>query len=80
MGYGIARVLVEFVREPDAQVGFILAPFTKGQPPSRPLVLPVFKEHVSSRRGRFALRHLAYPSIKDFFGYELEEMRVTVCH
>ncbi len=30
-GYGFFRFLVEFVREPDAHLGFILGPFTMGQ-------------------------------------------------
>jgi phosphatidylglycerol---prolipoprotein diacylglyceryl transferase len=30
-GYGIFRFAVEFVREPDAQLGFVLGPFTMGQ-------------------------------------------------
>jgi phosphatidylglycerol:prolipoprotein diacylglycerol transferase len=29
--YGVFRFLVEFVREPDAHLGFVLAPFTMGQ-------------------------------------------------
>ncbi len=29
--YGVFRFLVEFVREPDAQIGFDLGPFTRGQ-------------------------------------------------
>jgi phosphatidylglycerol:prolipoprotein diacylglycerol transferase len=29
--YGVFRFLVEFVRQPDAQLGFILGPFTMGQ-------------------------------------------------
>jgi len=29
--YGILRFLVEFVREPDAQLGFIIGPFSMGQ-------------------------------------------------
>ncbi len=29
--YGLFRFLVEFVREPDAQIGFDLGPFTRGQ-------------------------------------------------
>jgi len=29
--YGILRFLVEFIREPDKQLGFILGPFTMGQ-------------------------------------------------
>lgn len=31
MGYGIARFFIEFTREPDPQLGFILGPFTMGQ-------------------------------------------------
>jgi phosphatidylglycerol:prolipoprotein diacylglycerol transferase len=31
MGYGIARFLIEFTREPDPQMGFILGPLTMGQ-------------------------------------------------
>ncbi len=30
-GYGFARFCIEFVREPDAQVGFVAGPFTMGQ-------------------------------------------------
>jgi phosphatidylglycerol:prolipoprotein diacylglycerol transferase len=29
--YGVLRFFVEFFREPDAQLGFILGPFTMGQ-------------------------------------------------
>ena len=29
--YGMARFLVEFVREPDPQLGFVAGPFTMGQ-------------------------------------------------
>jgi phosphatidylglycerol:prolipoprotein diacylglycerol transferase len=29
--YGVFRFFVEFFREPDVQVGFILGPFTMGQ-------------------------------------------------
>ncbi len=31
IGYGIVRFFIEFVREPDSQLGFILGPFTMGQ-------------------------------------------------
>lgn len=31
IGYGLVRILIEFVREPDSQLGFILGPFTMGQ-------------------------------------------------
>jgi len=36
--YGIFRIAVEFVREPDAQLGFILGPFTMGQVLSLPVL------------------------------------------
>lgn len=39
MGYGVVRFLVEFVRAPDAQIGFDLGPFTRGQLLSFPMVL-----------------------------------------
>src|SRR5262249_39701701 len=29
--YGVLRFLIEFVREPDSQLGFILGPFSMGQ-------------------------------------------------
>ncbi len=38
-GYGLARFIVEFVREPDSQLGFILASLTMDQALSVPLVL-----------------------------------------
>lgn len=31
IGYGLARFFIEFVREPDPQLGFIAGPFTMGQ-------------------------------------------------
>ena len=39
MGYGLVRVLVEFVRAPDVQIGFDLGPFTRGQLLSFPMLL-----------------------------------------
>ncbi len=39
MGYGLFRFLVEFVRQPDAQLGFVLGPFTMGQLLSVPMIL-----------------------------------------
>lgn len=38
-GYGIARFGVEFFREPDAQLGFILGPFSMGQLLCVPMIL-----------------------------------------
>ncbi len=38
-GYGVARFLVEFFREPDAQLGFVLGPFSMGQILSLAMIL-----------------------------------------
>jgi len=40
--YGLFRFLVEFVREPDAQIGFDLGPFTRGQLLTLPLLVVGF--------------------------------------
>jgi phosphatidylglycerol:prolipoprotein diacylglycerol transferase len=37
--YGVFRILVEFFREPDIQLGFIAGPFTMGQLLTAPMVL-----------------------------------------
>jgi phosphatidylglycerol:prolipoprotein diacylglycerol transferase len=37
--YGLFRFLVEFVREPDAQIGFDLGPFTRGQELTFPMLV-----------------------------------------
>ena len=37
--YGVFRFLVEFVRVPDAQLGYLFGPITMGQLLSLPLVL-----------------------------------------
>ena len=37
--YGLFRFLVEFVREPDAQIGYDLGPFTRGQLLSFPMLV-----------------------------------------
>lgn len=39
LGYGVFRFLVEFVREPDAHLGFVLGPMTMGQVLSVPMVI-----------------------------------------
>jgi len=39
IGYGLARLLVEFLREPDAQLGLVLGPYSMGQVLSAPLLL-----------------------------------------
>jgi phosphatidylglycerol:prolipoprotein diacylglycerol transferase len=38
-GYGLCRVVVEFFREPDFHLGFILGPFSIGQLLSAPMIL-----------------------------------------
>jgi phosphatidylglycerol:prolipoprotein diacylglycerol transferase len=38
-GYGAARIVVEFVREPDQQIGFLLGPLTMGMLLSLPMLL-----------------------------------------
>lgn len=38
-GYGLIRMVVEFFREPDPHLGFILGPFSMGQLLSLPMVL-----------------------------------------
>ncbi len=50
--YGLFRFLVEFVREPDAQIGFDLGPFTRGQLLTLPmLVIGLWKLFTCVRRG-----------------------------
>jgi phosphatidylglycerol:prolipoprotein diacylglycerol transferase len=50
--YGLFRFLVEFVREPDAQIGFDLGPFTRGQLLTLPLLVVGFwKLFTCVRRG-----------------------------
>ncbi|RIY32993.1 prolipoprotein diacylglyceryl transferase [Psittacicella melopsittaci] len=38
-GYGLSRFIVEFFREPDAQLGYIVAFFTQGQLLSLPMII-----------------------------------------
>jgi phosphatidylglycerol:prolipoprotein diacylglycerol transferase len=38
-GYGLARILIEFVREPDVQLGYLAGPLTMGMLLSVPMVL-----------------------------------------
>ncbi len=38
-GYGLSRLVVEFFRQPDMHLGFILGPFTMGQLLSLPMIL-----------------------------------------
>ena len=50
IGYGLGRGVVEFFREPDAHLGFILGPFTMGQLLSLPLILAGIAILLWSRR------------------------------
>jgi len=50
-GYGIARIVVEFFREPDAHLGFLFAGATMGQMLSLPLLLiGIYLIHYAGRR------------------------------
>jgi len=55
IGYGTARLLVEFVREPDAQIGFLFGHLTMGQLLSLPMILVGILGlfWLSKRQGRF---------------------------
>ena len=56
--YGLFRFLVEFVREPDAQIGFDLGPFTRGQELTFPmLVIGTAMMIVYARRPRLEPAH-----------------------
>jgi phosphatidylglycerol:prolipoprotein diacylglycerol transferase len=50
--YGLFRFLVEFVREPDAHIGFDLGPFTRGQLLTFPMIVVGFALMIT-----FARRH-----------------------
>lgn len=39
IGYGLSRIVVEFFREPDAHIGYLLGPVTQGMVLSLPMVL-----------------------------------------
>jgi phosphatidylglycerol:prolipoprotein diacylglycerol transferase len=56
--YGLFRFLVEFVREPDAQIGFDLGPFTRGQELTFPmLVIGTAMMIIYARRPRLEPAH-----------------------
>jgi phosphatidylglycerol---prolipoprotein diacylglyceryl transferase len=56
--YGLFRFLVEFVREPDTQIGFDLGPFTRGQELTFPLlVVGTAMMIISLRRPRYEPAH-----------------------
>ena len=38
-GYGLSRFVVEFFRQPDLHLGFVLGPFSMGQVLSLPMIL-----------------------------------------
>lgn len=52
IGYAIVRILLEFTRQPDSQLGFILGPFTMGQLLSAALLLAGVTLLIVSRRLR----------------------------
>ena len=61
--YGLFRFLVEFVREPDAQIGFDLGPFTRGQELTFPmLVIGTAMMIVYARRPRLEPAHSKHKS------------------
>ena len=47
-GYGVARSMIEFVREPDAQIGLLLDSFSMGQLLSMPMI--IFGVYLIARR------------------------------
>jgi len=50
--YGLFRFLVEFVREPDAHIGFDLGPFTRGQLLTLPMLVVGFALMITYARRR----------------------------
>ena len=60
IGYGSARFLVEFVREPDPQLGTLLGLVTMGQLLCLPMIacgLYILTQHIVARRARRSGRH-----------------------
>jgi phosphatidylglycerol:prolipoprotein diacylglycerol transferase len=51
LGYGVARIFVEFYREPDAQLGYLLGPITMGMVLSAPLLIAGLALILHARRG-----------------------------
>ena len=49
-GYGLARLLVEFFREPDDHLGFIVSDVTMGQVLSLPMLLAGLAIYLWARR------------------------------
>ena len=49
-GYGVVRFLIEFTRQPDAQLGFVLGPFSMGQLLSSAMIVAGVVLFVVSRR------------------------------
>jgi len=59
MLYGLFRIIVEFFRQPDAQLGFVAGPFTMGQVLSAltilgGIVLYYFRKRLAASRGPYA--------------------------
>ncbi|MCI1665638.1 MAG: prolipoprotein diacylglyceryl transferase [Atopobiaceae bacterium] len=73
MLYGIFRILIEFVRVPDAQLGYLWGPITMGQVLSLPLVIAGIVILVLAHRlGRPQVGHLDAP-IKDAVVRDLDD-------
>jgi phosphatidylglycerol:prolipoprotein diacylglycerol transferase len=71
--YGIFRILIEFVRVPDAQLGYLWGPITMGQVLSLPLVIAGIVILVLAHRlGRPQVGHLDAP-IKDAVVRDLDD-------
>ena len=56
-GYGVARSMIEFVREPDAQIGLLLNSISMGQLLSVPMI--IFGVYLIIRKSALPSRPLA---------------------
>ena len=63
VGYGLCRVVVEFFREPDAQIGFIFGSISMGQLLSIPMIVAgaVILAVAWGRRGSLQTRSIPQP-------------------
>jgi len=66
MGYGIARFSMEFFRQPDAQLGFILGPFTMGQLLTLGILLPGVGMFLWARKHGPEIRNKGFAGNKGF--------------
>ena len=56
-GYGVARSMIEFVREPDAQIGLLLNSISMGQLLSVPMI--IFGVYLIMRKSALPSRPIA---------------------